>query len=81
MPTVAYQVSLPATWALLKNGERKPSFQAGYELLGRYTILAEGVRGSLSELVMDKFDLRAAADPQHYGIGFKEVWGNRSVAT
>ncbi len=57
-----------------KDGERKSSFQAGYELLGKYTIFAEGVRGNLSELLMDKFDLRANADPQHYGIGFKEVW-------
>jgi len=57
-----------------KNGERKALFQAGYELLGKYTIFAEGVRGNLSELVMKKFDLRANADPQHYGIGFKEVW-------
>ncbi len=57
-----------------KDGQRKPSYQAGYELLGKYTILAEGVRGNLSEQVMDKFDLRAGADPQHYGIGIKEVW-------
>jgi electron-transferring-flavoprotein dehydrogenase len=57
-----------------KDGEKKSSYQAGYELLGKYTIFAEGVRGNLSELVMDKFDLRASADPQHYGIGFKEVW-------
>jgi len=57
-----------------KDGEKKSSYQAGYELLGKYTIFAEGVRGNLSELVMDKFDLRADADPQHYGIGFKEVW-------
>ncbi len=57
-----------------KDGEKKSSYQAGYELLGKYTIFAEGVRGNLSELLMDKFDLRAAADPQHYGIGFKEVW-------
>jgi len=57
-----------------KDGEKKSSYQAGYELLGNYTIFAEGVRGNLSELVMDKFDLRANADPQHYGIGFKEVW-------
>jgi electron-transferring-flavoprotein dehydrogenase len=57
-----------------KDGEKKSSYQAGYELLGKYTIFAEGVRGNLSELVMDKFDLRANADPQHYGIGFKEVW-------
>ena len=57
-----------------KDGEKKSSYQAGYELLGKYTIFAEGVRGNLSELVMDKFDLRANSDPQHYGIGFKEVW-------
>jgi len=57
-----------------KDGQKKSSFQAGYELLGKYTIFAEGVRGNLSELVMDKFDLRAEVDPQHYGIGFKEVW-------
>ena len=57
-----------------KDGEKKSSYQAGYELLGKYTIFAEGVRGNLSERLMDKFDLRANADPQHYGIGFKEVW-------
>ena len=57
-----------------KDGARKSSYQAGYELLGKYTIFAEGVRGNLSEQLMDKFDLRAGADPQHYGIGFKEVW-------
>lgn len=57
-----------------KDGEKKTSFQAGYELLGKYTIFAEGVRGNLSEQLMQTFDLRADADPQHYGIGFKEVW-------
>ncbi|MCP4997891.1 MAG: NAD(P)/FAD-dependent oxidoreductase, partial [Hyphomicrobiales bacterium] len=57
-----------------KDGEHKSSFQAGYELLGKYTIFAEGVRGNLSEQLMEKFDLRADADPQHYGVGIKEVW-------
>jgi electron-transferring-flavoprotein dehydrogenase len=57
-----------------KNGEKKSSFQAGYELLGKYTIFAEGVRGNLSEQVIEKFDLREESDPQHYGIGIKEVW-------
>ena len=57
-----------------KDGQQKSAFQAGYELLGKYTIFAEGVRGNLSELLMQKFDLRENADPQHYGIGFKEVW-------
>ena len=57
-----------------KDGQRKGSFTPGYELLGKYTIFAEGVRGNLSEQLMRKFDLRADADPQHYGIGIKEVW-------
>ena len=57
-----------------KDGEKKGAFQAGYELLGKYTVFAEGVRGSLSEQVMQRFDLRSKADPQHYGIGIKEVW-------
>ncbi len=57
-----------------KDGAKKASYQAGYELLGKYTIFAEGVRGNLSEQLMQKFDLRANADPQHYGIGIKEVW-------
>jgi electron-transferring-flavoprotein dehydrogenase len=57
-----------------KDGEKKSGYTPGYELLGKYTIFAEGVRGSLSEQVMDRFDLRAGNDPQHYGIGIKEVW-------
>ena len=57
-----------------KNGEKKPSYEAGYELLGKYTIFAEGVRGNLSEEVMKQFNLREDADPQHYGIGIKEIW-------
>ena len=57
-----------------KDGERKGSFTPGYELLGKYTIFAEGVRGNLGEELMRKFDLRENSDPQHYGIGIKEVW-------
>jgi len=57
-----------------KDGQQKSSFQAGYELTAPYTIFAEGVRGNLGEELMRKFDLRADADPQHYGIGLKEVW-------
>jgi electron-transferring-flavoprotein dehydrogenase len=57
-----------------KDGQQKGSFQAGYELLGKYTIFAEGCHGNLGKALMQKFDLRADADPQHYGIGFKEIW-------
>ena len=57
-----------------KDGQKKSSYTPGYELLGKYTIFAEGVRGNLSEEVMRQFNLRENADPQHYGIGIKEVW-------
>ena len=57
-----------------KDGEKKSSYTPGYELLGKYTVFAEGVRGNLGEELMARFDLRADCDPQHYGIGIKEVW-------
>ncbi len=57
-----------------REGRQKDSFTPGYELRARYTIFAEGVRGNLGKELMDKYDLRANSDPQHYGIGLKEVW-------
>jgi len=57
-----------------REGRQKDSFTPGYELRARYTILAEGVRGNLGKELMEKYDLRANSDPQHYGIGLKEVW-------
>ncbi len=57
-----------------KDGQQKPGYQPGYELLGKYTIFAEGVRGNLGQQLMDRFDLRKDADPQHYGLGIKEIW-------
>ncbi len=56
------------------DGEPKPTFEPGYELLAKYTIFAEGCRGHLGKQLMDKFNLRAEADTQHHAIGFKEVW-------
>jgi electron-transferring-flavoprotein dehydrogenase len=57
-----------------ENGEHKPTYEAGYELRARYTIFSEGCRGSLGKQLMQKFNLREQADPQHYGIGLKEIW-------
>jgi electron-transferring-flavoprotein dehydrogenase len=57
-----------------KDGSKKDSYQPGYELLGRYTIFAEGVRGNLGEDLVEKFALRKDCDPQHYGLGIKEIW-------
>ena len=56
------------------DGEEKPSFQPGYELRGKYTIFAEGCRGHLGKELMETYHLRADCDPQHYGIGIKEIW-------
>lgn len=55
-------------------GKEKPSFEPGYELLAKHTIFSEGCRGHLGKQLIEKFDLDAQSDPQHYGIGIKEVW-------
>ncbi|HEX6261080.1 MAG TPA: electron transfer flavoprotein-ubiquinone oxidoreductase, partial [Woeseiaceae bacterium] len=55
-------------------GGQKPGFQPGYELLGKYTVFAEGCHGNLGKKLMQKFDLRRESDPQHFGIGLKEIW-------
>lgn len=57
-----------------RDGNRKPGFQRGYELRGKATIFAEGCRGHLGKVLEARYDLRDGADPQHYGIGFKEIW-------
>ncbi|KAL7528093.1 hypothetical protein ACHAXR_003386 [Thalassiosira sp. AJA248-18] len=61
---------------LAKDGQPKDTFERGVELLGRQTLFAEGARGSCSESIISKFDLRqeGGADMQHYGLGIKEVW-------
>lgn len=57
-----------------KDGERKPTFERGMELQARQTLFAEGARGSCSESIMSKFQLRDGKQPQTYGLGIKEVW-------
>jgi len=57
-----------------KDGVPKATFERGMELRARQTLFAEGARGSCSEEVMEKFNLRDGVQPQTYGIGVKEVW-------
>lgn len=57
-----------------KSNEMKDSFVRGVELHARHTIFAEGSRGSCSEEVIEKFNLRKDKNVQSYGIGIKEVW-------
>ena len=57
-----------------KDGSATGNLQRGMELRARYTLLAEGCRGSLSKQVMTQFGLRDGRDPQTYAIGIKELW-------
>ncbi|MBI2792647.1 MAG: electron transfer flavoprotein-ubiquinone oxidoreductase [Gammaproteobacteria bacterium] len=57
-----------------KNGEPKKNFQAGMHILAKQTVLAEGCRGSLSQLLIKKYDLAKKSNPQTYGLGIKEIW-------
>ncbi|HYC65555.1 MAG TPA: NAD(P)/FAD-dependent oxidoreductase, partial [Reyranellaceae bacterium] len=59
---------------IAKNGEKKDGYTEGMELHAKYTLIAEGVRGSLAKQLMAKFDLRSGVDPQKFGIGIKELW-------
>jgi electron-transferring-flavoprotein dehydrogenase len=63
-----------------KNGEPTDRFTRGMELRGKYTIIAEGARGSLSKILMGRFDLAEGSQPQKYGIGLKELWEVRPEA-
>jgi electron-transferring-flavoprotein dehydrogenase len=57
-----------------RDGTHRPEYQPGMELHARYTLFAEGCRGSLSQELMAKFGLRDGVEPQKYGIGIKELW-------
>ena len=56
------------------DGEEKDSFMPGMELRAKYTVFAEGCRGHLGKELISKFSLDANTSPQHYGLGFKEIW-------
>ena len=55
-------------------GEHKPDFAPGMELRAKYTLFGEGCRGHLGKQLIEKYQLAKDADPQHYGIGIKEIW-------
>jgi electron-transferring-flavoprotein dehydrogenase len=57
-----------------KDGRHKDSYTPGMELRGKYTLFAEGARGSLSKILGAKFDLHDGRQPQKFGIGLKELW-------
>ena len=56
------------------DGSHKPDYQPGMEIEAKYTLFAEGARGSLTKQMKAKFDLEADCEPQVYGLGIKELW-------
>ena len=57
-----------------KNGEPGDAFQLGMELVGKYTVFAEGARGHLGKQLIARYRLDEGRDPQSFAIGIKELW-------
>ena len=57
-----------------KDGHHKDSFTRGMELRAKYTLFAEGARGNLSKLLLQRFGLDQGREPQKFGLGLKELW-------
>jgi electron-transferring-flavoprotein dehydrogenase len=57
-----------------KDGHHKAGFARGMELRAKYTLIAEGARGSLAKVLIERFGLAQGRQPQKFGIGLKELW-------
>jgi electron-transferring-flavoprotein dehydrogenase len=56
-----------------KEGKPRANYQPGMDILAKVTVLGEGVRGSLSKQLIERFDLQGA-NPQTFETGIKEIW-------
>jgi len=56
------------------DGTPGPSYEPGMELLGKYVLIAEGVRGSLAKQLLSHYELCKGRDLPKFGIGMKEIW-------
>lgn len=61
-------------FGIAQDGTHKADYQEGMELHGKYVLFAEGVRGSLSKQLIQRYELARYSEPQKYGLGLKEVW-------
>ena len=59
---------------IARDGTRKPDYQPGMELVGKYVFIAEGVRGSLAKEIIARYELSKDREPQKFGLGMKELW-------
>ena len=65
---------LTGDMGVAENGEHKDAYMPGMELHAKYTLLAEGCRGHLGKKIIARFALDEGKEPQHYGLGIKELW-------
>jgi electron-transferring-flavoprotein dehydrogenase len=65
---------LTGDMGVARDGHHKESYARGMALTAKYTLFAEGARGSLSKKLLAKYDLCAGREPQKFGIGLKELW-------
>ena len=65
---------IAGVFGLEADGSYGENTEPGMELHGKYVFFSEGVRGSLSQQIIKKFDLAKDSGPQKYGLGMKEIW-------
>jgi electron-transferring-flavoprotein dehydrogenase len=59
---------------IAEDGSHKDTYTQGMELHAKYTLFSEGCRGHLGKQLIERFNLDEGKDPQHYGLGIKEIW-------
>jgi len=65
---------LTGDMGVAEDGSHKDGYMPGMELHAKYTVFAEGCRGHIGKQLINKFELDEGKEPQHYGIGIKEIW-------
>lgn len=65
---------LTGDMGIAADGSKKEGYMPGMELHAKYTVFAEGCRGHLGKKLIANYSLEQGKDPQHYGIGIKELW-------
>ena len=57
-----------------KQGEHKPTYEAGVDIHAKVTIFCDGVRGNLTKRLIQEFQLSKDREPEQYAVGLKELW-------
>ena len=65
---------LTGDMGVAEDGSQKDGYMPGMELHAKFTVFAEGCRGHIGKQLISKFELDKGKEPQHYGIGIKEIW-------